>query len=85
MSKSIGKQIILQFKHSNSTTDREVSELPGQLGKTDKKSEYFPVSKGISNSTQKVDQKKNKPKPKQINLLMQEKAEASLEVENLVK
>ena len=84
MSKSIGKQIILQFKHSNSTTDREVSELPGQLGKTDKKSEYFPVSKGISNSTQKVDQKK-KRKPKQINLLMQEKAEASLEVENLVK
>ena len=58
MSKSIGKQIILQFKHSNSTTGREVSELPGQLEKTDKKSEYFPVSKGISNSTQKVDQKK---------------------------
>ena len=84
MSKSIGKQIILQFKHSNSTTGREVSELPGQLEKTDKKSEYFPVSKGISNSTQKVDQKK-KRKPKQINLLMQEKAEASLEVENLVK
>ena len=84
MSKSIGKQIILQFKHSNSTTGREVSELPGQLEKTDKKSEYFPVSKGISNSTQKVDQKK-KRKPKQINLLMQEKAEASLEMENLVK
>ena len=58
MSKSIGKQIILQFKHSNSTTGREFSELPGQLEKTDKKSEYFPVSKGISNSTQKVDQKK---------------------------
>ena len=59
MSKSIGKKIILQFKHSNSTTSREVSALPGQLGKTDRKSEYFQVSKGISNSTQKVDQNKN--------------------------
>ena len=59
MSKPIGKQIILQFKHSNSSTSREVSAIPGQLGKTDRKSEYFPVSKRISNSIQKVDQNKN--------------------------
>ena len=44
------KKIVLQFKDSNSITSREVSALPGQLAKTDKRSEYFADSPGISNS-----------------------------------
>ena len=50
ISASVGKKIVLQFKDSNSTTGRDVSALPGQLGKTDKRSEYFANSQGISNS-----------------------------------
>ena len=45
---SIGKKIILQ--DSNSATCRKVSALHGQLGKTDKRSEYFAESQGIPNS-----------------------------------
>ena len=37
ISTSIGKKIVLQFKVSSSTTSREISALPGQLGKTDKR------------------------------------------------
>ena len=47
---SVGIKIVLQFKDSSSTTGREISALPGQLGKTDKRSEYFADSQGISNS-----------------------------------
>ena len=45
------KKIVLQFKDSSSTTDNEVTTAPpGQLGKTDKRSEYFANSQGTSNS-----------------------------------
>ena len=37
ISTSVGKKIVLQFKVSSSTTGREISALPGQLGKTDKR------------------------------------------------
>ena len=50
ISTSVGKNIVLQFKDSSSTTGREISALPGQLGKTDKRSEYFADTQGISNS-----------------------------------
>ena len=50
ISTSVGKKIVLQFKDSSSTTGREISALPGKLGKTDKRSEYFADSQGISNS-----------------------------------
>ena len=50
ISTSVGKKIVLQFKDSSSTTGREISALPGQLGKTDKRSEYFADTQGISNS-----------------------------------
>ena len=41
---------ILLFKGSGSTISRKASALLGQLGKTDKRSEYFADSHGISNS-----------------------------------
>lgn len=49
----------------NSTTGSELSGLPGQLGKTGKRSEYFAESQGISNSfplqtKTKVGTKRNK-------------------------
>ena len=50
ISTSVGKNTVLQFKDSSSTTDREISALPGQLEKTDKRSEYFAGSQGILNS-----------------------------------
>ena len=72
----IDKKIILQFKDSNSTTGREVSALPGQLGKTNKRSEYrIPF----------FCRPKQKMEPKEMNFSMQEKATISLEVENLLK
>ena len=40
----------MQFKDSNSITGREIRALPGQVGKTDKRSEYFTDSQEISNS-----------------------------------
>ena len=49
ISTSVSKKIVLQFKDSSSTTGREISALPGQLGKTDKKSEHSADSQGISN------------------------------------
>ena len=50
ISTSVGKNIVLEFKDSSSTTDREISALPGQLEKTDKRSECFAGSQGILNS-----------------------------------
>ena len=50
ISTSVDKKIVLQFKDSSSTTGREISSRPGKLGKTEKRSEYFADSQGISNS-----------------------------------
>ena len=72
ISTTVGKKIVLQFKDSNTDTVREVIALPGQPGKTDKRSDYF------ANSTKEIE-------PKKINFSMQEKKTISLEPEILLK
>ena len=44
------KKNVLQFKDSSSTTGREIRVLPGKLGQTNKRSEYFAATQGTSNS-----------------------------------
>ena len=68
ISTSVGKKIVLQVKDSSSTTGREISALLGQLGKTDKRSEYFSDSQGISNSISLQTKTKKRTKGPVINL-----------------
>ena len=65
------------------TTGRGGCTLSGQLGKTDKRSEYFPDKQG--HRIPCFCRPKQKREPKEINFSNHEKATVSLEVENLMK